>query len=197
MFHVARESDPFKLPMHCRQGAMHRILIVSFMLLAAGCATTLRPVAEAPAQKFPSQTESVADSQNPEPPVEPKLSEPVNPSPVVRKWLSLGDFAEANDEMLLNVYPGMSRQTVERIMDGRQSGKWTNPYKHQTVIGANGKNHEVLFYLTRAPRQGQRVTENYLTPVIFQNERVTAIGRYPLKKIRRAACQSRAKGPCP
>ena len=55
----------------------------------------------------------------------------------------------------------------------------------------------MLFYLTRAPRQGQRVTENLLTPVIFQNERVTAIGRYPLKKIRRAACQNRAKGACP
>jgi hypothetical protein len=54
----------------------------------------------------------------------------------------------------------------------------------------------VLFYLTCAPRQGS-ATENFLTPVIFQNERVTVIGRYPLKKIRRAACQSRAKGICP
>jgi len=177
---------------------MRRILMISFMLLAAGCATISRPVVEVPAQKLPSQAEPDAEPLSPAPPlVEPTLSEPVNPSPVVRKWLSLNDFAETNDEKLLNVYPGMSRQTVERIMDGHQSGKWTNPYKHQAVIGANGTSHEVLFYLTRAPRQGQRVTENLLTPVIFQNERVTAIGRYPLKKIRRAACQSRAKGPCP
>ena len=28
----------------------------------------------------------------------------------------------------------------------------------------------------------QRTTEKYLTPVIFQNERVTAIWRYPLRK---------------
>jgi hypothetical protein len=129
--------------------------------------------------------------------VEPKFSEPADSSPVVRKWLSLSDFTDANDEMLLNVYPGMSRQTVARIMDGHQSGKWSNPYKQQTVANADGTSHEVLFYLTRAPRQGQRVTENFLTPVIFQNDRVTAIGRYPLKKIRRAACLSRAKGPCP
>jgi hypothetical protein len=174
---------------------MRRILMVSFMLLAAGCATTSRPVVEAPAQK--PQTGPAADSQSPASPVEPGLPEPVSPAPVVRKWLSLNDFAEANDEKLLNVYPGMSRQTVERIMDGHQSGKWANPYKQQAVINADGKSHDVLFYLTRAPRQGQRVTENFLTPVIFQNERVTAIGRYPLKKIRRAACLSRAKGPCP
>jgi hypothetical protein len=176
---------------------MRRILMISFMLLVAGCATTSRPVVDVPAHKLPSQTEPVAEPQRSAPLVEPALSEPVNPSPVVRKWLSLNDFAEANDEKLLNVYPGMSRQTVERIMDGHQSGTWTNPYKHQAVIGANGTSHEVLFYLTRAPRQGQRVTENLLTPVIFQNERVAAIGRYPLKKIRRAACQSRVKGPCP
>ena len=176
---------------------MRRILTISFMQLAAGCATTSRPVVEAPAQKSPSRVEPVAEPQSPAPQGEPKLPEPVNPSPVVRKWLGLNDFAEANDEMLLNVYPGMSRQVVERIMDGHQSGKWTNPYKQQAVIGADGKSHEVLFYLTRAPRAGVRVTENFLTPVIFLNERVTAIGRYPLKKIRRAACQSRAKGPCP
>lgn len=176
---------------------MRRILMISFMLFAAGCATTSRPVVEAPAQKPPSRVEPVAEPQSPAPPVEPGLPEPVSPAPIVRKWLSLNDFAEANDEKLLNVYPGMSRQTVERIMDGHQSGKWANPYKQQAVIGADGKSHEVLFYLTRAPRPGQRVTENYLTPVIFQNERVMAIGRYPLKKVRRAACQSRAKGPCP
>ena len=176
---------------------MRRILVISFMLFVAGCATTSRPVVEAPALKLPSQAEPVAEPQSPAPQPEPKLPEPADPSPVVRKWLSLNDFAEANDERLLNVYPGMSRQTVERIMDGHQSGRWTNPYKQQAVTGADGKSHEVLFYLTRAPRQGQRVTENLLTPVIFQNERVTAIGRYPLKKIRRAACQSRAKGPCP
>jgi len=177
---------------------MRRILMTSFMLLVVGCATTSHPLDEAPAQKLPSQTEPIAEPQSSAPSlVEPKLPEPVDPPPVARKWLSLNDFAEANDEKLLNVYPGMSRQTVERIMDGNQSGKWANPYKHQAVVSADGTSHEVLFYLTRAPRQGQRVTENFLTPVIFQNERVTAIGRYPLKKIRRAACQSRAKGPCP
>ncbi len=175
---------------------MCRILVVSLMLLAAGCATTPRPVVETPTRKLPAPTAPVTGTQSPAPLVEQKSPEPVSPPPVVRKRLSLDDFAEANDEMLLYVYPGMSRQVVEQIMDGHQSGKWANPYKHQTVIGLNRTNYDVLFYLTRAPRAGQRVTENFLTPVIFQNDRVEAIGRYPLKKIRRAACQSRTKGSC-
>lgn len=177
---------------------MRRILMISYMLLVAGCATTSRPVVDAPEQNIPAQPPAAAQPQTEtKSQTEPNSVEPVNPSPVPRKWLSLSDFAEANDEKLLFVYPGMSRQTVERIMDGNQSGKWTNPYKHQAVINADGVNYDVLFYLTRAPRQGQRVRESLLTPVIFQNDRVTAIGRYPLKKIRRAACQSRAKGSCP
>lgn len=144
-------------------------------------------------------TEPIAVPLSPLPQVEPKPLVPVDQPVVPRKSLGLEEFTEANDEKLLSVYVGMSRQTVERLMDGHQSGKWTNPFKHQTIIDADGKKHEVLFYLTRAPRQGQRVPESFLTPVIFQNERVTAIGRYPLKKLklRRVACQSRATGPCP
>jgi hypothetical protein len=176
---------------------MRRILIISLMLFVAGCATTSRPVVDTPVPQRPSPPEPAAEPPRPAPPLETKQPEqPAELPPVTRKWLGLEDFAEANDEKLLNVYVGMSRPTVERLMDGHQSGKWINPYKRQTVAGADRKNHEVLFYLTRAPRPGQRVTENFLTPVIFQNERVIAIGRYPLKKLRRAACQSRNKGPC-
>lgn len=181
---------------------MRRILIMVLMMFAAGCATTSHPVVEAPIQQRPSTQrpsppEPAAEPLKPAPQLEAKLpDQPAEPPPLTRKWLGLEDFAEANDERLLNVYVGMSRQTVERLMDGHQSGKWVNPYKRQAVVDADGKSHEVLFYLTRAPRPGQRVTENFLTPVIFQNERVVAIGRYPLKKLRRAACKTRNREPC-
>jgi hypothetical protein len=181
---------------------MRKILMISLMMFVAGCATTSRPVVEAPAQPLPPQAEPIAvpltTPLNPTPPVEPKAlaPTPVQQPSVTRKSIGLEEFAEANDEKLLNIYVGMSRQAVERLMDGNQSGKWINPYKYQAVVSADGKKHEVLFYLTRAPRQGERVTENFLTPVIFQNDRLTAIGRYPLKKLRRAACQSRAQGSC-
>jgi hypothetical protein len=180
---------------------MRKILMISLMLFAAGCATTSRPVVEAPAQPLPTQTEKPITVPptvplNSAPQAEPELSMPVERPSVTRKSMGLEEFAETNDEKLLNVYVGMSRQAVERLMDGHQSGKWINPYKYQMVVGADGKKHEVLFYLTRAPRQGQRVTESFLTPVIFQNDRLTAIGRYPLKKLRRAACQSQAQRTC-
>lgn len=111
--------------------------------------------------------------------------------------LSLGDFADHNDENLLSVYPGMSRTSVERMMGSYRTGGGTNPYKRQQIALAGGKTYEVLFYLTRKPRPGYRVSEGLMTPVIFENDRVTAIGRYPLKKLRRAACQARGDTSCP
>jgi hypothetical protein len=178
---------------------MRKILMISLLMFVAGCATTSRPVPEGavPVQPVPTQAEPVVTPMNPTLQAEPTSLMPAEQPVVTRKSMGLEEFAEANDEKLLNIYVGMSRQSVERLMDGHQSGKWINPYKYQVVVGADGKKHEVLFYLTRAPRQGQRVTENFLTPVIFQNDRLTAIGRYPLKKLRRAACQSRAQGACP
>lgn len=111
--------------------------------------------------------------------------------------LSLGDFVDRNDENLLSVYPGMSRAAVERIMGDYRTGTGTNPYKRQQIAAGGGKTYEVLFYLTRKPRAGYRVNEGIMTPVIFENDRVTAIGRYPLKKLRRAACQVRGETSCP
>lgn len=107
--------------------------------------------------------------------------------------LTLQDFAETNDERLLQVQRGMHRQTVEQIMDGYQAEKWINPFKRQSYTDADGKAYEVLFYLTRPPRAGQRISENFLSPVIFQEERVVSIGRYPLKKLRRSACVGRTE----
>jgi hypothetical protein len=201
-------SDSFQISKHFRQGVMRRVLVLSLIMFAAGCATAPRPIAEVPTRDTrdnggTATPEALAETQpvvvplGPVPQVESKILAPNDQPAVPRTFLGLEEFTEANDEKLLNIYVGMSRKTVERLMDGHQSGKWTNPYKHQTVMDADGKKHEVLFYLTRAPRPGQRVTENFLTPVIFQNERVTAIGRYPLKKLRRVACQSRAQGSCP
>lgn len=111
--------------------------------------------------------------------------------------LSLGDFVDRNDENLLNVYPGMSRAAVERIMGDYRTGTGTNPYKHQQIAAGGGKTYEVLFYLTRKPRAGYRISETSLTPVIFEDDRVSAIGRYQLKKLRRAACQARGGTSCP
>jgi hypothetical protein len=193
------DVSPTWLPKNRRQGVMRKILMISLLMFVAGCATTSHPlpVVTAPTQPLPTHEEPIVTPLKPTPQAEPRLLVPAEQPPVTRKSMGLEEFAEANDEKLLNVYVGMSRQTVERLMDGHQSGKWINPYKHQVLVNTDGKQYEILFYLTRAPLPGQRVTESFLTPVIFQNDRVTAIGRYPLKKVRRTACLGQVQGSCP
>lgn len=168
---------------------MRRILWIMLTMFAAGCATSPRPAEPLPAGSDPTPVSPAVT-----PTAVPEQVAPVE-APVVRRSLGLDAFAEANDEKLLQVYVGMRRATVERLMDGHQSGQWINPAKRQVLTGSDGKAYEVLFYLTRAPEHGRRVTENFLTPVIFRDERVVAIGRYPLKKLRRGSCPGRG-GAC-
>jgi len=179
---------------------MRRIALLTLLLLT-GCVTappsdTGSPPAVRPAP--PAPTAEPAESGGPTPSASPSMAIPTEP---VRKVtpphvLSLDDFADRNDEHLLSVYPGMSRATVDRIMGDYRSGGWTNPYKRQ-IATAGGRTYEILFYLTRSPRAANRVSEGNMTPVIFENDRVTAIGRYPLKKLRRAVCEERGETACP
>jgi hypothetical protein len=172
--------------------AMRRLKLILLAIALSACAAPLpRPVVEAPAPVVPAPVP--ADPADDLPPPAVSAPAPLLPAPVVRRQLRLEEFAEVNDEKLLQVYVGMSRQAVERIMDGAMSGATVNPFRRQSLAGADGRSYEVAFYLTRAPRAGRRVTETLLTPVIFHDERVVAIGRYPLKKLRRAACQARGK----
>jgi hypothetical protein len=102
-------------------------------------------------------------------------------------------LAELNDERLLEVFVGMYRKTVEGIMGFSHQ----NPYKREVIAGMDGREYEVLFYLTREPRKGKGVTERQLTPIIFREDRAVAIGRYPLKKLRRTGTLGKVKLPPP
>jgi len=181
---------------------MRRILWVGLMLFTAGCAMAPQAPVDTtgPANPQPA-TPAAVSKRVPVPAADAgsTTSVPVEPvpAPAVRQHVSLEDFAQANDDRLLQVYVGMSRRRVERIMEGQQSGSYVNPYRRQQLTGADGKVHEVFFYLTRPPRAGRRITETDLTPVIFQESRVVAIGRYPLKKLRRSLCQQRSLASCP
>jgi len=90
-------------------------------------------------------------------------------------------LAERNDEQLLYVFTGMHKSTVEKIMGGRYY------YKREYWKDPDGQIHEVLFYLTREPKKGTRVTERHLTPVIIKDSMVSAMGKYRLRKLRRDA----------
>jgi len=104
------------------------------------------------------------------------------------KLHGLVELAEKNDEKIMNVFVGMYRKTVEGVMGTAQ-----NPYKHQTIMGANGQAYEVLFYLTREPRKGKPISDRMLTPVIFKQGRVAGIGAYQLKKLLRTGSLDRQK----
>lgn len=178
---------------------MRRIAFLTLFLLS-GCVTAPPSgTASLPAMSPSPATTEPAKAATPA--VEGALPTVTPAAPVLHeaspRMLSLADFVDRNDENLLGVYPGMSRAAVERIMGSYRTGGGANPYKRQQIAVADGRSYEVLFYLTRKPRAGHRVSEGIMTPVIFESERVTAIGRYPLKKLRRAACQARGGTSCP
>jgi hypothetical protein len=121
--------------------------------------------------------------------VVPAPSNFAQPSPAPR--LTRAQFVAFNDERLLDVYPGMARRDVERHLWIAYEGKPWNPFKRETIRDHGGKRYDVVFYLTREPVPGKAITETQLTPVVFDGDRVHSVGRYPLKKLRKAACENR------
>ena len=113
----------------------------------------------------------------------PKIAEP--PAAGFR---GLTKLVEANEEKLLNVSKGMDKYSVEKIMASEH-----NPYKRERIAGKDGASYEILFYLTREPRKGKPITERLMTPVIFKNNEVVAMGNFQLKKLRTSGTLGRVK----
>jgi hypothetical protein len=113
----------------------------------------------------------------------PKIAEP--PAAGFR---GLTKLVEANEEKLLNVSKGMDKYSVEKIMASTH-----NPYKREKIAGKDGASYDVLFYLTREPRNGKPITERLMTPVIFKNNEVVAMGNFQLKKLRNSGTLGRVK----
>lgn len=161
--------------------------------------TTGAPVR--PAEKQPVPPPSTPSAQPTPAPAAPEIAMGERPAVEPGQELPLTDeklrrliaLAEQNDERLLEVFVGMYRKTVEGIMGFSRQ----NPYKREVISGMDGREYEVLFYLTREPRKGKGVTERQLTPVIIRDDRAVAIGRYPLKKLRRTGTLGKIKLPPP
>ena len=153
---------------------------VLFALLLAACATPDQRVPEsapppktaAPTPESPVPTPDVARSA-------PALSAPagVPPVPVFR------EFVARNDERLLDVFVGMHKSELVRIMYA-DVDRWHNPYRREALLDTKGAAYEVFYYLTRDP-EGKPVKDRHLTPVIVKQDTVVAIGAYRLKKLRR------------
>ena len=132
-------------------------------------------------RKPDEQAPPVVASKQPETPVTEEAKWPssaLREKPVSNHRLqSLTELADANDDKIMNVFVGMYRKTVETIM-----GQSRNPYRKTKITGTDG-DYDVLFYLTREPRQGKPITDRMLYPVIFKRGRVIAMGNYQLKKL--------------
>lgn len=146
-----------------------------------------------PPQTSAAVTEDPSLGPPPSVPSGPSVSEPLataapKEKPVAEHPLSAAELAALNDERLLDVYPGLSRRVVEHLMDVRQAGRPLNPFRREWLRDADGRLYEVLYYLTRAPLKNRAVRQRDLTPVIFLDDKVHAIGHYPLKTLKRSAC---------
>lgn len=167
---------------------------VLFALLLAACATPSREasapvpteavaphVAEPAVPAIPPAPVATARTAPPADAIPPAATLPVEPAapttPIFR------EFVAANDERLLEAFPGMHRAELARVMQ-HGAGRWPNPYRHESLHDRAGKVYEVFYYLTRDP-EGKPVKDRHLTPVIVKDNVVVAIGSYRLKKLKR------------
>ncbi len=167
---------------------------VSLALLLAACATPPREIsAPAPAEAVvPRAVEPVAPPTLPNTAVTARTAPPaavlppaaaVPAEPSTPTTSSFREFVAANDERLLEAFPGMHRTELIRVMQ-HGAGRWPNPYRHESLRDRAGKVYEVFYYLTRDP-EGKPVKDRHLTPVIVKDNVVVAISAYRLKKLRR------------
>lgn len=174
---------------------MNRIMKrFSPLLLAvlAGCATPQAPSrpeapvvpAQEPAQASVAPAVPTGEAMSPS---AGATTPPPTPGAPAKELLTTRQaFADWNDSKLLDIYKGMTKEQVEQAMAPNQAGKWRNPYKRQVLRSNDGKVYEVLFYFTRTPSKDRPITESQMTPVIFTEGKVIAMGRYQLKKLRRS-----------
>lgn len=80
---------------------------------------------------------------------------------------------------------GMTRQQVDQIMGTDTAGgtlgtvhraQVSNPYRVETVTGADHTPYEILFYYTDLRARDDRVSNDELTPVLLQDGNVVGVG---------------------
>lgn len=151
---------------------MRRTTIAAALLLA-GCAGTGEPRTPSPPAAAPAAAAPAGEA---------KAALPQAPIPQ-EPALTRKEFVARNDEQLLEVFPGLHKSAVTRLMR-YSTGKLTNPSRHEVLFDRTGKAYEVFYYLTRDP-EGKPVKDRHLTPVIVRDDVVVAIGAYRLKKLKR------------
>ncbi len=159
---------------------MNRFAVLLALLLAA-CATPIPRVPE-PGPAAPPKAAPAPEAPVMAPDV-PRAVPVASAIAGVPSALIFKEFVARNDERLLEVFAGMHKSELARIMHA-DADRWHNPYKREALSDRKGQAYEVFYYLTRDP-EGKPVKDRHLTPVIVKQDMVVAIGAYRLKKLKR------------
>jgi len=58
-----------------------------------------------------------------------------------------------------------------------------NPYKGETMNGKDGKSYEIVYYYTTIKKLDGIVTDDELTPLVFESDRLLGWGEQFLKRL--------------
>lgn len=94
---------------------------------------------------------------------------------------SLSGVRTMNRENLLKLSIGMSKQEALNVMGTRsfatlEEGRINNPYRSEILSNKEGKIFEVLYYCTDEKRIDGAITDDELTPLIFDNGKLIGWG---------------------
>ena len=98
-------------------------------------------------------------------------------------YLESSDLLRAqNKEYVQKLSTGMRKDVAKEIM-GTDPAKglfmWIdNPYRTETLTGKDGKVYEVLYYYTDLKQRDDKITDDELTPLVFQDGKLIGWG-YP------------------
>ena len=87
-----------------------------------------------------------------------------------------------NKENVQKLSTGMSKEAAREVM-GTDPAKglfqWIyNPHRTETLAGKDGKVYEVLYYYTDLKLRDDKITDDELTPLVFEDEKLIGWG-YP------------------
>lgn len=98
-------------------------------------------------------------------------------------------FRNANKKNLKKLSVGMEKSAALQVMGTEPSRglfMWIdNPYRDETVTAKDGKRYEVLYYYTDMKQRDDKITDDELTPLIFQDGKLVGWGDSALKRLGR------------
>ena len=98
-------------------------------------------------------------------------------------YLEPGELLRTENAANINkLSVGMSQATVTELM-GSEPAKglfyWVdNPVRSETLTDKDGKSYEVLYYYTDLKQRDDKITDDELTPLVFENGKLIGWG-YP------------------